>query len=75
MLDDHNPDERAHGIAAGQAWAKWADLTAVYTDHGITTGMQQGIDFAHSEGITVELRTLHTTSLDTARNEPVAMNA
>jgi len=46
ILDDSISDERKLGIAAGLAWGLNANLTAVYTDRGISTGMQQGIDNA-----------------------------
>lgn len=58
ILDDAVPDERAHGIAAGLAWRAVAHATVVYTDRGITAGMQHGIDAARAAGLPVELRQL-----------------
>lgn len=46
VLDDNNPEERKLGIAAGFAWRWAADATVVYTDRGMTRGMQAGIDHA-----------------------------
>ena len=57
-LDDSDPEERRIGIEAGLAWGPLADATAVYTDRGISPGMQKGIDRARQEGRPVEWRSL-----------------
>ncbi|MEK7653487.1 MAG: hypothetical protein AAB358_03340 [Patescibacteria group bacterium] len=57
-LDDNNPKERKLGIEAGLAWAKHADLIAVYTNLGISKGMKIGIAAAKAAGRTVEFRSL-----------------
>jgi len=46
ILNDNVAEERQHGIDAGLAWGKVADKTVVYTDFGISKGMQYGIDRA-----------------------------
>ena len=38
------------GIDAGLAWGVEAEATVVYVDHGISRGMQYGIERAHREG-------------------------
>lgn len=43
VLDDTKPVERARGMEAGFNWGAHAQLVAIYTDHGISKGMQQGI--------------------------------
>ncbi|WP_445758211.1 DUF7768 domain-containing protein [Ruegeria jejuensis] len=58
ILDDDIPTERAWGIDAGLAWRDVAQASVVYTDRGITKGMQYGIDRAKEAGIPVELRSL-----------------
>lgn len=58
VLDDTIPEERHAGIEAGLAWGIHAELTVVYTDLGITPGMQQGIDRAKNEGREVIYRRL-----------------
>lgn len=58
VLSDWNPEERALGIAAGFAWGEKADLRAVYTDLGITSGMIKGIEEAERRGQVVEKRTI-----------------
>lgn len=58
VLDDHEPTERHLGIEAGLAWGAVADATVVYTDRGISEGMQKGIARAEAEGRPVEFRTL-----------------
>lgn len=56
ILDDTIPNERAHGINAGHAWLHLADAVVVYTDLGISEGMQAGINAAQFNGIPVEYR-------------------
>ena len=58
VLDDHIPSDRALGIHAGHAWIPVADALVVYTDHGISPGMQRGIARAKSSDVTVEYRSL-----------------
>ncbi len=58
VLDDGKPIERELGIVAGFAWRDVADLTVVYTDLGVTKGMQCGVDDATRKGRPVEFRTL-----------------
>lgn len=58
VLRDEVPGERRLGIAAGLAWAEKADLTVVYTDLGISQGMEYGIDHAEQCGRSVEFRTI-----------------
>jgi hypothetical protein len=58
VLDDSDADQRARGIEAGLQWGKFADATVVYTDRGISKGMQLGIDRAKAEGRDVEYRAL-----------------
>jgi hypothetical protein len=58
ILSDDIPEERNWGIEAGMAWAKFAGLTAVYTNLGITSGMEIGIRRAKEEGRQVVYREL-----------------
>jgi hypothetical protein len=58
ILDDNVVEERQLGIAAGLAWGVKADLTAIYVDLGISSGMSQGIDHATSCGRAIEYRSL-----------------
>jgi hypothetical protein len=58
ILDDNVPEQRRLGIDAGFEWAKHAELTAVYTDLGISRGMQEGIKEAERKGREVEYRKL-----------------
>lgn len=62
VLDDNEPDERTLGIEAGLAWGKRADMTAVYTDLGVSNGMLEGIARAKAEGRRIEYRRLHAES-------------
>lgn len=56
VLDDDIPEERTIGIEAGLAWRDASAKTVVYTDHGISTGMQYGIDRAEQAGKPIEYR-------------------
>lgn len=58
ILRDGVPEERAWGIAAGLAWLRVADFTAVYVDHGVSAGMEKGIKAAQDAGREVIYRTL-----------------
>jgi hypothetical protein len=57
VLRDHVLAERELGIKAGLAWGALADATVVYTDLGITPGMERGIEAAK------KLRPVHYRSL------------
>jgi hypothetical protein len=57
-LDDKKAVERELGIAAGLAWGDRADACVVYTDLGISPGMQRGIEHAEANGCPVEYREL-----------------
>lgn len=58
ILDDNIPEERQHGIDSGLALAERADLTVVYTDRGISKGMEYGIQAARKALRPVEFRSL-----------------
>ena len=58
ILRDEVPAEREKGIAAAMAWYRAADAAAVYTDRGISRGMEFGIATAKAAGKPVEFRTL-----------------
>ncbi len=57
-LRDEDPAEREHGIQAGFAWRQAAELTVVYSDLGISRGMQYGIDHARETRSPIEFRSL-----------------
>jgi hypothetical protein len=58
VLEDSIPEQRALGIAAGLAWVTVAEASVVYTDLGISRGMELGIERARAANIPVEFRTL-----------------
>lgn len=58
ILDDNIIEERRLGMEAGFAWALVVDSTVVYTDLGISKGMQEGIRRAEEAGRVVEYRKL-----------------
>lgn len=58
VLDDNKPPERALGIAAGHAWYRVADAAVVYTDRGMSRGMEEGIRVARENGVQIRYRTL-----------------
>lgn len=56
VLDDLVPAERTLGIEAGLAWGDRADLTALYVDRGISTGMLYGVHRAILAGRPIQVR-------------------
>lgn len=58
ILDDADKVERAFGINAGHAWLHRADAVVVYTDRGISEGMEAGIKTAELHRIPIEKRTI-----------------
>jgi hypothetical protein len=58
VLDDTNPEERRIGMAAGHAWIMMANALVVYTDLGVTPGMQAGIDHALRYHTRIEHRSI-----------------
>ena len=61
LLNDNNGEERALGIAAGLIWSEAADLTVVYIDFGISSGMRDGIIAAEQAGREIEYRKIEWT--------------
>lgn len=64
VLDDTVPEERELGIQAGFLWRQAAEKTVVYTDFGISRGMQYGIDHAKKSGLPIEFRQLSKELMD-----------
>jgi hypothetical protein len=58
VLDDTIPAEREHGIQAGWAWRDVAQKTVVYSDLGISPGMEGGLLDATNKGRPIEMRSL-----------------
>ena len=58
VLDDTIPNERALGIDAGLLWGAMADKSVLYTDLGISKGMEYGIASAERHNRPIEYRTL-----------------
>lgn len=58
ILDDYVAGERQLGIRAGLSWGKKASKTVVYTDLGISSGMEQGMFDAIDKGRTIEIRSV-----------------
>jgi hypothetical protein len=56
ILDDTIPAERTLGIDAGLAWRRVAEGSVVYTDRGISPGMEYGIALAKEAGLSIEYR-------------------
>lgn len=58
VLNEHDPAQRTFGIDAGLEFGKVCSKSVVYTDFGISSGMQKGIDHALRHGREVQMRTL-----------------
>lgn len=59
-LDDLIPEQRNQGLQAAMAYVEATDLTAVYTDRGISRGMAMGIRHAQRHDKPVEYRMLNS---------------
>lgn len=57
-LDDDDEADRLRGFACLESWMAKCDRVVVYTDHGVSGGMQFGIELALQLGKPVEKRTL-----------------
>ena len=58
VLDDTKEIERLTGMSRAFNWYRHADLMAVYTDKGISKGMEMGMEVAKNLGINIEYRNL-----------------
>jgi hypothetical protein len=58
ILNDHNPFERALGIACGFDWGQFAEYVVVYNDLFISEGMAEAIKHWESLGKPVIRRSL-----------------
>lgn len=58
VLRDEIPAERGLGMRAGLSWTPAAEAVVVYTDRGISSGMQAGIGRANKANIPLEYRTI-----------------
>ena len=59
VLNDKSPCGRKLGIEAGYAWGDVADLIAVYTDLGISKGMEKAIEHYMELGKFIEYRRIY----------------
>lgn len=64
VLNDDDPEERMIGINRGHAWMSVARKVVVYTDLGISPGMQLAINRAEMIGVPVEMRSIGTRGED-----------
>ena len=58
VLDDTKEIERLTGMSRAFNWYRHADLMAVYTDKGVSKGMEMGMEVAKNLGINIEYRNL-----------------
>ncbi len=58
VLRDNVPTERQWGIDAGLAWGSLADATVVYTDLGVSRGMEYGVENAQRANRPIEYRSI-----------------
>lgn len=62
ILDDAIPEERAKGIQTGHGWLEHADAMVLYTDLGVSPGMEAARARAAKMGIPVESRKIRERS-------------
>lgn len=58
VLKDANPTERELGIRAHLAWLRRSRGVVLYTDRGVSKGMQQAIELGMTLDVPIEQRTL-----------------
>lgn len=59
ILNDDIPEERTWGIDAGLAWKNVAEKHVFYLDHGMSKGMEYGLEYLTKNNIPVEKRYLY----------------
>ena len=74
-LDDTLEAERALGIKAGFAWADKAELRAVYTNLGVSKGMEEGILHASKIGQPIQMRALDEEQWPAVPKRPLVLGA
>lgn len=57
-LDDTVAAERSLGFQCSRVWYEAVHYVAVYTDHGISRGMESGMSYARGLGLEIVFRTL-----------------
>ena len=57
-LDDNDPAKRDLSFECGHAWLAGAERVVVFTDHGVSDGMQCGINRVLKKAVIVETRDL-----------------
>lgn len=72
VLNDDDPEERALGIRASQAWFVKADLAAIYVDFGMSDGMRADLNHAIQLGLRIDVRNLPEFVQVTAREQAIA---
>jgi len=73
ILNEHIPEERALGIETGLEFARATEKTVVYTDLGITKGMEQAIKAAEDNGIELEMRKLNSSDWELYFHETLGL--
>ena len=68
VLRDEIPDERERGINAGLAIGETMEISVIYTDLGMSRGMEYGIRNAEANGRPVEMRKLPPEALEKVLN-------
>lgn len=60
ILRDEDTQARNLGLWCGNRWLKGAQLVAFYTDHGMTSGMEERLELAQDASVRIKFRTLPT---------------
>lgn len=71
VLRDEVPEDRKLGMEAGWRWIALADATVVYTDLGMSKGMEAGIALAKEQNRVIEMRQLAPADLERVTVEPL----
>lgn len=74
ILNDCIPVEREIGITTGLEFTRMTEKTVVYTDLGITKGMEQAIKSAEENGTELEMRKLSCSYWELYLRETINLN-
>jgi len=55
-LDDNDKDQRQKGIVCGYEWMAAVKMVVIYSDYGVSDGMEKAIECANQSGKWIEFR-------------------
>lgn len=75
ILNDNDKEQRKLGIEAGHSWIRVADTVVVYTDFGISPGMEIGITRAMNSKVDIQYRNLPDEQINVLKQKYPEVNS